>query len=543
VTTPYGTGGNAGVGYPAHQVVDGNLDVVDVYGTGQYGIITARQAVIGGQVLGIVPPSGDTSGATDYASIQASLSNYQVTLLSGTYYTYAPLTLASDAVLAGVLGARGATAPTAVYAAAGFSGAQMIGFASGSSEQEIRDLSLDGSLMPAGTCYGVNGLNAVSQVKLTRMLISGQGFSSGIRLNGSGGNPVGWSVERVSVRGTNGTCILLASATDGNWRQVQAASSVTGDAWSINGCQNSRFVACQGDRSVRGFNINGTGWGTGAGSGGAVFTGCTSDQNSSDGCQITSTGTGPIVLDGCSFRRDGNDGTSTRAGVHVNGATTPVVISGLGVFPGTQDNGSGNDGPAVGLSVANATSVTVDNAYIQGVTSSVVNGGGNTRFSTGKSVVQATGPTTAPVIAAAAGPAAPFASHPSAPTGTVSTTAVMMGLGSTWTFTPASSGVVLISVSGAGSTTTAVANFGVGCRYGTGTAPANGAAASGTRFGSGGDFTLRAVAVGPYATFTFPDVLSLTAGTAYWFDLTLLTGNASDQAIMQDVSVIIVETS
>jgi hypothetical protein len=57
-------------------------------------------------------------------------------------------------------------------------------------------------------------------------------------------------------------------------------------------------------------------------------------------------------------------------------------------------------------------------------------------------------------------------------------------------------------------------------RYGTGTAPANGVAVTGTRFGTGAsDDTPEAAHTGNGMFFSITEILSLAAGTAYWFDL------------------------
>ena len=146
------------------------------------------------------------------------------------------------------------------------------------------------------------------------------------------------------------------------------------------------------------------------------------------------------------------------------------------------------------------------------------------------------------------GAASPVASTPTAPSSTVSTTLVMMGLGTNttgtpWAFTPASSGNLLVTVTGLVAVASTVVNVVLGARYGTSTAPVNGAAVTGTRWGSAGDLTIQPKAVGVGVPFTFCTVLSLSKGTAYWFDLALDTSNASDAASVADVSFAAVETS
>jgi hypothetical protein len=139
------------------------------------------------------------------------------------------------------------------------------------------------------------------------------------------------------------------------------------------------------------------------------------------------------------------------------------------------------------------------------------------------------------------GQAAPAGFTPSNPTATASTTLVMMGLGSTCAYTPAGSGIVLVNVSGYVQTLTAVTTVTFGGRYGTGTAPANGAAVTGTRFGAAGDPSAGPPAVGRPAAIALTALLTLTPATAYWFDLALLTGNASDSAELTNVSMTFAE--
>lgn len=131
--------------------------------------------------------------------------------------------------------------------------------------------------------------------------------------------------------------------------------------------------------------------------------------------------------------------------------------------------------------------------------------------------------------------------QPSAPLATTSLTLVMMGLGATVTYKPISTGKVHVTCTGVGQTATAVANWTVGGRYGTGTAPINGAAVTGTRWGGPADKVLRSAATATASDFSLSDLLSLTAGTTYWFDLALDTGNAADAASVSSLSFFLEE--
>lgn len=105
---------------------------------------------------------------------------------------------------------------------------------------------------------------------------------------------------------------------------------------------------------------------------------------------------------------------------------------------------------------------------------------------------------------------------PSAPTGTTSTTLVMAGLaGSITTRT----GKILLCMSGVGADNTANDGTKMQMSYGTGTAPVNGAALTGTQIGPVQQYsaaTLAAGATAPYGACTV--VTGLSGGTAYWFD-------------------------
>lgn len=109
---------------------------------------------------------------------------------------------------------------------------------------------------------------------------------------------------------------------------------------------------------------------------------------------------------------------------------------------------------------------------------------------------------------------------PSNPTSTSSGTGVMMGLGSTCTITPGYNGRVVVTFTGSGAVTVATAAFNYQIRSGTGAAPSNGAALTGTtRGGLGSGWSAVANSVTPFAISWI--VTGLTPGTAVWFDLSL----------------------
>lgn len=127
---------------------------------------------------------------------------------------------------------------------------------------------------------------------------------------------------------------------------------------------------------------------------------------------------------------------------------------------------------------------------------------------------------------------------PADPAGTGSAAGVMMGLAAS--VTPVFNGVVLVIISG-----TIFNGSGVGdganvqIRYGTGAAPANGAAATGTA--AGGLVKYVASTVAGKVPFSLNAILTgLTVATAYWVDVTLAATTAGT-ANITDVSISISE--
>jgi hypothetical protein len=121
-------------------------------------------------------------------------------------------------------------------------------------------------------------------------------------------------------------------------------------------------------------------------------------------------------------------------------------------------------------------------------------------------------------------------------TGTANATGVMMGLAQL--ITPQVTGRLLILVQTHASTNTNGAGGLVSTRYGTGTAPVNGAALAGTQVGSSALYTEET------STFTRGQsqvglVTGLTLGTTYWVDLALARVTAGTATIGGGAIVVI----
>ena len=116
------------------------------------------------------------------------------------------------------------------------------------------------------------------------------------------------------------------------------------------------------------------------------------------------------------------------------------------------------------------------------------------------------------------------------PNPTTSATKVMMGLGATYVLTPSFSGRIRAMISGfiTNSTLNAGATFNL--NYGTGTAPVNGAALTGTAFfGTDYSYTSGLAGGDPLPFALTGEVTGLTPATPYWFDLTLAAAAGSSR--------------
>ncbi len=202
-----------------------------------------------------------------------------------------------------------------------------------------------------------------------------------------------------NLRSADSTWILCVSSNNGD----------TGTDWLINTTSNSKYIGCRSEHAA------GLGFGyvctnSGNSSGGVLFQGCSTDQSNLYGFQaggtISSVASNvhatSILLDGCIFRRDGangGSGSSIYSGLYVNGYGGQVTVSGLNIWPGVADNGSGVNSPQYGMSVVSGSRVNLTGAYIQGAGTAIFDDGTNT-INYDNSVVTAVGSTSSPTITA-----------------------------------------------------------------------------------------------------------------------------------------------
>lgn len=130
-----------------------------------------------------------------------------------------------------------------------------------------------------------------------------------------------------------------------------------------------------------------------------------------------------------------------------------------------------------------------------------------------------------------------YQATPSDPGATASTTGLMMGL--TGTITPTLTGRILIMISGDVQNNTISDGAKMQIRYGTGTAPTNGAALTGTAVGGLVNF-LAAAAAQRVPIALQAVVTGLSIATAYWIDVGLAAVTGGTAAV-KNVSISVVE--
>lgn len=126
-----------------------------------------------------------------------------------------------------------------------------------------------------------------------------------------------------------------------------------------------------------------------------------------------------------------------------------------------------------------------------------------------------------------------FQATPADPTGTANTTGLMMGLAGS--ITPAQTGRIVIIISGDVQNNTNADGAKFQIRYGTGAAPANAAALTGTTAGSLVNMVVAAAAQRlPFSLNAY--ITGLTPGTAYWIDISLAAVTGGTVAV-KNVSI------
>lgn len=482
-------------------------------------------------------PTGTADSTSAIQNALNSASPGQVVYLpDGTYAISLELTIPQEVLLTGPQAYRLNLASATLKPKSSFTGTAAVTFAAATPCGGISNMVLDGSNLPAGSVNGIDCVGGCKQGSITGVNV--HNFTGhGINVASASGNPDGWYMHEITAHNNGGDGIHWDYSVDGQLDTFHldgnGGSGLT--FGSLNNCSISNGK-CQ-QNSTYGYGMTG-----GFVKSNSTFSACLSENNAKDGWNFNSSSGafGSIQLIGCSTRDDGTSGTSGSgySGFVFNGIThADILLVGCSNYIT-----SSAAGPDYGLNLISCTGhVNITGCSLIGGVATYHDGGGNTLVRWDNSTV-ATGQSDATRTFNPA-PALPAAFAPADPASTASQTLVMMGLGSTCTYTPRGSGKLLVNISACVKTNTALVSFTAGPRYGTGTAPANGVAVTGTAFGAAaGDISTRGTGTGSYVPISWTVLLTgLTRGTAYWFDMALLTSTSADVAVMGNVMMSIQE--
>lgn len=329
-------------------------------------------------------------GATDStAAIQAALNaasfGSTVYLPAGTYAVSAPLMIPPGVRLAGSQSSHiDATPvsikPLATWSSNGYPASAVLlmvdqatgGYPVPSALQAVTGITVDCSNITAQTTVdGLQALGFVHSVFLQDIQFIKPPNHGVFTVTNSSGNPYSWRAERVNV--TNGGKFGFSVAiTDSTWIDCEAIGCAN-NGWNLAGSPaNSHFIGCRGEWCLNGLSLSGT-WVTGQGSGGCTFTDFSTDRNVQNGVVISVTsGNMPVLFEGLMCRRDGansGSGGGSFAAVSIGATTIPVILNGLTVFPGVNDDGTGTNSPQFGVSITGVpTYVSLTNAFLHAAT-------------------------------------------------------------------------------------------------------------------------------------------------------------------------------
>jgi len=288
-------------------------------------------------------------------------------------------------------------------AAIGFLNQTAGGYPAIPAEHRLVNVMIDGSAYTAAALDGIQAKGNIQNICMygcTIRYMSGNGIYTDIGADSV--FPYSWRLYRVMIDNCDGHGFAFNVMTDITLFDCQSIGNGA-NGFYLRNLANSQMSLCRAEwNGNHGYAFTGD-WGEGAGAGALVASGCSTDRNGWDGIHVDATGTTPIVFNGLMLRRDGRNngaGGGGYAALATYAATIPIVVDGLTVYPGTDDNGTGTSSPEMGVNLQAVTEAfTLDNAYIHVATTPLNDDGTNLRVQLGPNIIRATGPTTAPVVA------------------------------------------------------------------------------------------------------------------------------------------------
>lgn len=456
-------------------------------------------------------------------------------------YKYTTLSIPANVMLAGGLLGYRTTAIPHLECTTQTTGASVT-FAAGTPAGAIAFMELDGSLLPAGAVDGIGCYVNCKQGSIRGINV--HNFTQhGINIVQNGGNPDGWQVRDISSHNNASNGVNWDYAVDGQLDTFHLDNN-GGSGLAVGTLNNWSATSGKCQQNTN-YGYTGTG---GFVKSNAGFTLCFSENNGKDGWHFDFSiggGNGSLSITSCGGRDDGFSGISGSgySAFYLNPKSVDVTITAFTTYVTSDTGGAGTIGPDYGLNLLGVLgNVAIIGGSFGGTIAGYNAGAGNTGTIGMTRMVQWTGQdgTTSSyrVVSTPHGVASSF--HPTDPTAIAATTQEMMGLGGTCHITPVSSGIVLVNISAVYNDTVAETGH-VSAYYGTGTAPANAAAVTGTVFGGHATESIGPVAANRPNGIAFTDLLTLTPGTAYWFDIGVDNGGGTGSVSVKNVSMSFVE--
>lgn len=433
------------------------LVAVDVSDTSMAATGTNKKMTLAQAGFPQVVPSGDTTGATDTANLQAAINataaGAVLQLSAGTFYTSAPLTCAKRIVIKGADAGFGwgiyasgypgnsqfetaAQTGTIIQATAGWAqggaaGAALLLLTTDATHYitegpVIRDICLSGTtgtgsggFNMTATADGIRAIGAVANVILDNvmcMYVRGWGLACVYDPSAPGGftiqTPGTWRVSRLCIFAC-GAGVTEDYVDDSRWSDCLVIGC-QGNGWRMQGGANASYTNCRAEwNGANGFWLTGA-WNAGAGvCAGVTFTACSTDANTGHGMLIDATvGDVACLIQGAFFRRDSNtSGGGTAAALAITQTAASnlhfrVFVRNFMVIATTA--GFASIGPHFGLAV-NGTGVwlDIDGAYLIGNTAAVSITGTPANLHFGPGCAYFTGGSNSPSGTAAQGSSAP----------------------------------------------------------------------------------------------------------------------------------------
>jgi hypothetical protein len=345
-----------------------------------------------------IPPSGDSTGATDAANINSALAAGQAVQLlaaplSAPYYINSPIILQSQSRLWGAQWAFasnedsysagiGGSVGTVIVMTDTFSGDGAISMPDPGDTQmygvDLAGFTIEGYEAPRGgdtPIYGIHAVGAWGAVFLRGVMVH-RTPSDCFRMELSAVSdkiPDEWIVDKCKASASvAGYGFYLHDCADSVFTDCNSSENQL-DNWFVNYGVNTRLNDCKGENSKAGNGFHFTGIAAGEWLG---VNGCTTHLNYLNGFLLDNDGPsggglGLYTLTGCVSQADGVAGD--QAAFSVQDCNSRVMLTGcVGQLVSTGSY------PAYGLASTGSFGAAATGSLLQGATAVVYNGGGNT---------------------------------------------------------------------------------------------------------------------------------------------------------------------